>query len=86
MTYTPEPNLTADFPLLSLIIFSPLVAAAVAVFIAQHMPARFTSAFAERLDRILANVEEIDKWELRRLLREEGIVVRLRPQEVVEDD
>jgi len=39
----------------------------------------------ERLERILKNVEAIDKWELRRLLREEGIVVRLREKEVVPD-
>lgn len=37
-----------------------------------------------RLERILQNAEEIDKWELRRLLREEGILVRLRKSEVVE--
>lgn len=35
-----------------------------------------------RLDRILDNVEELDKWELRRLLREEGIKVRLIPAHV----
>jgi len=33
---------------------------------------------------VLSNLKEIDKWELRRLLREEGIVVRLRESEVVE--
>ncbi len=32
---------------------------------------------------ILANFSEIDKWELRRLLREEGILIRLKPDEVV---
>jgi phospholipid/cholesterol/gamma-HCH transport system substrate-binding protein len=37
-----------------------------------------------RLEKILANAEEIDKWELRRLLREEGILVRLRKGEVLE--
>jgi hypothetical protein len=37
----------------------------------------------ERIERILSNLEAIDKWELRRLLREEGIVVRFREQEVV---
>ncbi len=36
-----------------------------------------------RLDLILENMSEIDKWELRRLLREEGIKVRLAPREVV---
>lgn len=40
----------------------------------------------DRIERILANLEEIDKWELRRLLREEGILVRLRAHQVVEDD
>lgn len=40
----------------------------------------------ERIEHILANVEEIDKWELRRLLREEGIKVRLRRAEVVPDE
>lgn len=34
------------------------------------------------LQRILDNLAEIDKWELRRLLREEGIVVRLRSSTV----
>ncbi len=38
------------------------------------------------IERILSNLSEIDKWELRRLLREEGILVRLRKHEVVEDD
>lgn len=40
----------------------------------------------DRIEQILANIEEIDKWELRRLLREEGIVVRLRSREVVESE
>ena len=35
------------------------------------------------LDKVLHNLEEIDKWELRRLLREEGIKVRLVASEVV---
>lgn len=39
-----------------------------------------------RIEHVLANLEEIDKWELRRLLREEGILLRLRPGEVVEAD
>jgi phospholipid/cholesterol/gamma-HCH transport system substrate-binding protein len=38
---------------------------------------------SDQIEHILSNVEEIDKWELRRLLREEGIVVRIRPSEVV---
>ena len=37
------------------------------------------------LKLVLANLSEIDKWELRRLLREEGIVVRLKSKEVVEE-
>lgn len=41
------------------------------------------SGHSEQIENILSNVEEIDKWELRRLLREEGIVVRIRPSEVV---
>ncbi|MCB9791700.1 MAG: MCE family protein [Alphaproteobacteria bacterium] len=40
------------------------------------------SANSDRIEHILANVEEIDKWELRRLLREEGIKVRLFEDEV----
>lgn len=40
----------------------------------------------DQIERILDNVEQIDKWELRRLLREEGIVVRLKSKEVVETD
>ena len=32
---------------------------------------------------VLDNLSEIDKWELRRLLREEGILVRLKKSEVV---
>ncbi len=39
-------------------------------------------AKSERINQILDNLSEIDKWELRRLLREEGIVVRLRAHEV----
>ena len=38
---------------------------------------------SESIGKILTNFEDIDKWELRRLLREEGIVVRLSPSEVV---
>lgn len=37
----------------------------------------------EDVRRVLANVAEIDKWELRRLLREEGILIRLKPRDVV---
>ena len=42
------------------------------------------SAQTGRIDNILRNVEEIDKWELRRLLREEGILLRLKAGEVEE--
>lgn len=38
----------------------------------------------DQLQVVLDNLSEIDKWELRRLLREEGIVVRLRESQVVE--
>jgi hypothetical protein len=31
---------------------------------------------------VLNNFKDIDKWELRRLLREEGILIRLRQSEV----
>jgi len=37
----------------------------------------------ERLELILQNLSELDKWELRRLLREEGILVRMSPREVI---
>lgn len=40
----------------------------------------------DRLERVLRNAEEIDKWELRRLLREEGILVRLKKSEVEEPE
>jgi len=40
----------------------------------------------ETIQQILSNLEAIDKWELRRLLREEGIMVRLRESEVVPDE
>ncbi|MCO4746568.1 MAG: MCE family protein [Proteobacteria bacterium] len=39
-----------------------------------------------KIEVILDNFSGIDKWELRRLLREEGIVVRLRSREVVPTD
>ncbi|MCB9681346.1 MAG: MCE family protein [Alphaproteobacteria bacterium] len=35
------------------------------------------------LRTVLGNFAAIDKWELRRLLREEGILIRVRPEEVV---
>ncbi len=39
----------------------------------------------DELTQILSNLSEIDKWELRRLLREEGILVRMRQSEVTPD-
>lgn len=39
-----------------------------------------------RVDQVLGNLAEIDKWELRRLLREEGIKVRLRASPVHPDE
>lgn len=38
------------------------------------------------IDQIVDNFSGFDKWELRRLLREEGILVRLRAREVVEEE
>ena len=38
------------------------------------------------IEKVLGNLSEIDKWELRRLLREEGIVVRLKAKEVEQED
>ncbi|MCK6522563.1 MlaD family protein [Myxococcota bacterium] len=38
----------------------------------------------DRIEQILMNIEEIDKWELRRLLREEGIKMRVFASEVEE--
>ena len=35
-----------------------------------------------KIQTVLDNLTEIDKWELRRLLREEGILIRIRPREV----
>lgn len=37
---------------------------------------------ADEVEVVLGNLSEIDKWELRRLLREEGILVRLKRREV----
>jgi phospholipid/cholesterol/gamma-HCH transport system substrate-binding protein len=44
------------------------------------------SGSTDDVERVLDNLSEIDKWELRRLLREEGILVRLRRSEVVAAD
>ncbi|MCP4807470.1 MAG: MCE family protein [Proteobacteria bacterium] len=41
---------------------------------------------SESLAKVLHNFEDIDKWELRRLLREEGIVIRLTPSDVEPTD
>lgn len=38
------------------------------------------------IEKVLSNLSEIDKWELRRLLREEGIRVRLKTSKVVEPE
>ena len=38
------------------------------------------------IQTVLSNLTEIDKWELRRLLREEGIVVRLKEHQVIPTD
>ena len=43
------------------------------------------SAQRDTIETVLANLSEIDKWELRRLLREEGILLRLRRSEVDPD-
>ena len=39
----------------------------------------------DQVEVILDNLEEIDKWELRRIVREEGVTVRLRPREIEEE-
>ena len=44
------------------------------------------SGSTDDVQRVLDNLAEIDKWELRRLLREEGILVRLKRSEVVASD
>ena len=41
---------------------------------------------AETLETIFENLSELDKWELRRLLREEGILVRFKENEVKETE
>lgn len=50
---------------------------------AQHTMAVLDQHSAE-IEKVLSNLQDIDKWELRRLLREEGILVRLKSSEVVE--
>ncbi len=39
-------------------------------------------ASTENIQKVLDNMSEIDKWELRRLLREEGILIRMKKDEV----
>jgi phospholipid/cholesterol/gamma-HCH transport system substrate-binding protein len=39
-----------------------------------------------KLERVLDNVADLDKWELRRLLREEGILVRFKESTVEPDE
>jgi phospholipid/cholesterol/gamma-HCH transport system substrate-binding protein len=41
---------------------------------------------AETLETIFENLSELDRWELRRLLREEGILVRFKENEVKEPE
>jgi hypothetical protein len=38
------------------------------------------------MEIVMKNMKEIDKWELRRLLREEGILLRLKSSKVQETD
>ena len=38
------------------------------------------------METVMKNLSEIDKWELRRLLREEGVLLRLRSSEVKETE
>jgi phospholipid/cholesterol/gamma-HCH transport system substrate-binding protein len=41
---------------------------------------------SESLDQVLSNLAEIDRWELRRLIREEGVLIRLKGKEVEEPE
>ena len=52
---------------------------------ARAMLASFEST-KSGVDQIVDNFAGFDKWEIRRLLREEGILVRFRPREVVEEE
>ncbi len=47
----------------------------------RRVTARVEGSYGQ-VEQVLANLTEIDKWELRRLLREEGVLVRLRESEV----
>lgn len=40
----------------------------------------------DKVQVVLDNLSEIDKWELRRIVREEGITVRLHPRKIEPDD
>ncbi|MBW2255728.1 MAG: hypothetical protein JRI25_14155, partial [Deltaproteobacteria bacterium] len=40
----------------------------------------------ESLDQVLSNLAEIDRWELRRLIREEGFLIRLKKKKVEEPE
>jgi phospholipid/cholesterol/gamma-HCH transport system substrate-binding protein len=39
---------------------------------------------SESLDQVMSNLAEIDRWELRRLIREEGVLIRLKKEKVEE--
>ena len=43
-------------------------------------------ASTQNIQTVLDNMSEIDKWELRRLLREEGILIRMKRDEVQPND
>ena len=51
-----------------------------------HKLIRRLEASTATLETVLANLSELDKWELRRLLREEGILVRFKENEVQETE
>jgi len=50
---------------------------------ARQALARLESS-SDSLETVLSNLAEIDRWELRRLIREEGVLIRLKKEEVVE--
>lgn len=51
-----------------------------------HKLIRRLESSADTLETIFKNLSELDKWELRRLLREEGILVRFKENEVEEPE
>ena len=51
-----------------------------------HKLIRRLEASTATLETVLSNLSELDKWELRRLLREEGILVRFKENEVQETE